>query len=106
MSFTHAVLDYFVRGLEEAGHQYEVVDLYKIKFNPVLQDKDSAFFVDKDMPDWLFRQMDMRKMIIELAGGPVRKLIAKLYIKNKSDENLRELISSQKPGDVLAQQKK
>ena len=106
MSFTHAVLDNFVRGLKEAGHQYEIVDLYKIKFNPVLQDKDSAFFVNRDMPEWLFRQMDMRKMIIELAGGPVRKLVAKLYIKNKSDDDLRELISSQKPRDVLAQQKK
>ena len=71
-----------------------------------MQDKDSAFFVDKDMPEWLFRQMDMRKMIIELAGGPVRRLIAKLYIKNKSDDDLRELISSQKPKDVLIQQKK
>ena len=84
MSFTKAVLDNFVRGLNEAGHQYEIVDLYKIKFNPVLQDKDSAFFVDKDMPEWLFRQMDMRKMIIELAGGPVRRLVAKFYIKNKN----------------------
>jgi len=106
ISFTHAILDHFVKGLKDAGHQYEIVDLYKIKFNPVLQDKDSAFFVDKDMPEWLFRQMDMRKMIIELAGGPVRRLVAKLYIKNKSDDDLRELICSQKPKDVLAQQKK
>jgi NAD(P)H dehydrogenase (quinone) len=106
MSFTHAVLDNFVRGLTEAGHQYDIVDLYKIKFNPVLQDMDYAFFVDKDLPEWVFRQMDMRKMIIELAGGPVRKLVAKFYIKNKSDDELRELISSQKPKDVLAQQKK
>jgi len=45
--------------------------------------------------------MDMRKMIIELAGGPVRRLFAKFYIKNKSDDDLRELISSQKPKDVL-----
>jgi NAD(P)H dehydrogenase (quinone) len=106
LSFTKAVLDNFVRGIKDAGHQYEIVDLYKIKFNPVMQDKDYAFFVDKDMPEWLFRQMDMRKMIIKLAGGPLRRLVAKLYIKNKSDDDLRELISSQKPRDVLAQQKK
>ncbi len=37
MSFTKAILDNFVRGLKEAGHQYEIVDLYKIKFNPVFQ---------------------------------------------------------------------
>jgi len=38
VSFTRSILDNFVRGLNEAGHQYEIVDLYKIKFNPVLQD--------------------------------------------------------------------
>ena len=106
MSFTKAILNNFERGLKESGHQYEIVDLYKIKFNPVLQDKDFAFFVDKDLPEWVFRQMDMRKMIVELAGGPVRRLVSKLYIKNKSDDDLRELISSQKPKDVLTQQKK
>ncbi len=106
MSFTKAILDNFVKGLKEAGHHYEVVDLYKIKFNPVLQSKDSAFFVDENLPEWLFKQMNIRKMIIELAGGPVRRLFAKLYIKNKSDTELCKLISSQKPRDVLAQQKK
>lgn len=106
MSFTRAILDNFVRGLKEAGNQYEIVDLYKTKFNPVFQDKDSAFFVDEDMPMALFKQMDMRKMIVGLAGGPVKKLIAKWYIKNKTDKDLIKLISSQKPKDVLLQQKK
>ena len=106
MSFTHAILDNFVRGLSEAGHQYEIVDLYKIKFNPVFQDMDSAFFVDDDMPKDLFKQMDMRKMIIGLAGGSIKKFIAKLYIRNKTDEDLIKLINSQKPKDVLIQQKK
>jgi NAD(P)H dehydrogenase (quinone) len=106
MSFTKAILDSFVRGLKEAGHKYEVIDLYKIKFNPVFQDMDSSFFVDEDMPKELFEQMDMRKMIIELAGGPIKRFIAKIYIKNKSDEELRKLIYSQRPKDVLEQQKK
>jgi NAD(P)H dehydrogenase (quinone) len=106
MSFTNAILTHFVRGLKETGHQFEIVDLYKIKFNPVFQDMDSAFFVDQDMPKDLFQQMDMRKMIIELAGGPVKKFMAKLYIKNKTDEDLIKLINSQKPKDVLLQQKK
>lgn len=105
-SFTRAILDNFVRGLKESGHLFEVVDLYKTKFNPIFQDMDSAFFVDEDMPKELFQQMDMRKMIIELAGGPVRRVIAKLYIKNKSDNELKKLINSQKPKDVLKQQKK
>ncbi len=106
LSFTRAVLDNFVKGLKEAGHQYEVVDLYKIKFNPVFQDMDSAFFVDKDMPKELFQQINMRKMIVELAGGPVRRIIAKWYIKNKTDDDLINLIGAQKPKDVLKQQRK
>lgn len=78
MSFSHAVLENFVKGIKEAGHQYEIVDLYKIKFNPIFQDMDSAFFVDKDLPKELFQQMDMRSMIVGLAGNPVKRLIAKL----------------------------
>ena len=106
MSFTRAILDHFTRGLTEAGHQFELVDLNKIRFNPVFQDKDFAFFVDEDLPDEIFRKMDMRKMIIELAGGPLKRLVAKWYIKNKTDKELIKLINSQKPKDVLKQQKK
>jgi NAD(P)H dehydrogenase (quinone) len=106
LSFTKAVLDNFVRGLKEAGHQYEIIDLYKTKFNPIFQDMDFAFFVDKDMPEDLFQQMDLRATIIGLAGGPIKRFIAKRYIKNKSDDELIDLINSQKPKDVLLQQKK
>jgi NAD(P)H dehydrogenase (quinone) len=106
MSFTRAILDHFVRGLKEAGHQYEVIDLYKIKFNPIFQDVDSAFFVEDDLPDELFKQMDLRSAIINLAGGPLKKLIAKWYIKNKSDADLKKLIRAQRPKDILEQQKK
>jgi NAD(P)H dehydrogenase (quinone) len=106
LSFTRAILDNFVKGLKEAGHQYEIVDLYKTKFNPIFQDRDFAFFVDKDIPKDIFQQMDMRGTIIKLAGGPARRLVAKWYIKNKTDDELIQLIQSQKPKDVLLQQKK
>jgi NAD(P)H dehydrogenase (quinone) len=106
LSFTRAVLDHFVKGLREAGHPYEIIDLYKIRFNPVFQDMDSAFFVDQDIPIELFRQMELRKMIIALAGGPVKRFLAKIYIKNKTDEELVKLIHAQRSKDVVAQQKK
>jgi NAD(P)H dehydrogenase (quinone) len=106
LSFTKAVLDNFVKGLEEAGHQYEVIDLYKIKFNPVFQDMDYSSFVDKDIPKDIFQQMDIRKMVIELAGGPLKRMVARLYIKNKTDDDLIKLINSQIPKDVVKQQKK
>jgi NAD(P)H dehydrogenase (quinone) len=35
-SFCHAILEQFDRGLRDAGHKNEIVDLYAIKFNPVL----------------------------------------------------------------------
>jgi NAD(P)H dehydrogenase (quinone) len=106
MSFTKAILDNFVRGLKEAGHQYEIVDLYKTKFNPVFQDMDFSFFVDEELPKDLFQQMKLGEMIIGLAGGPIKRFIAKLWIKNKTDADLIKLIGSQKPKDVLLQQKK
>lgn len=106
LSFTKAVLDNFVRGIKEAGHQYEIIDLYKTKFNPIFQDMDFAFFVDKDIPKDIFQQMDLRATIVKLAGGPIKRFIAKRYIKNKTDDELINLINSQKPKDILLQQKK
>ena len=92
MSFTKAILDNFVRGLKEAGHQYEVVDLYKTRFNPIFQDRDFSFFVDEEIPKDLLQQMNLRKMIIELAGGPLKRLVAKLWLKNKTDKDIIKLI--------------
>jgi NAD(P)H dehydrogenase (quinone) len=106
MSFTKAILDNFVKGLKEAGHRFEIIDLYKIRFNPVFQDMDFSFFVDKNLPKDLFQKMDIRKMIISLAGGPFKRFVARWYIKNKTDDELINLINSQKPKDVLIQQKK
>ncbi len=106
MSFTKAILDNFVKGLAEAGHEYEIVDLYRIKFNPVFQDMDFSFFVDDEIPGDIFAQMNIREMIIGLAGGPVRRFAAKLLIRGKSDKDIIKLIRSQMPKDVLAQQKK
>jgi NAD(P)H dehydrogenase (quinone) len=106
MSFTKAILDNFVKGVKEAGHQYEIIDLYKTKFNPVFQDMDFSFFVDEEIPKDLLQQMNLRKMIVELAGNPLKRFIAKWWIKNKTDEDIIKLIKSQNPKDVLLQQKK
>jgi len=53
--------------------------------------------VDKDIPKDIFQQMDMRGTIIKLAGGSGQGLVAKWYIKNKTDDELIKLIQSQKP---------
>ncbi len=105
-SFTKAILDNFCNGLKESGHSFEVVDLYKTKFNPIFQSMDSAFFADPDMPAGLFQQMNIRKMIVDLAGGPLKQMVARWYIKNKTDQDLLKLINAQRPKDVLVQQEK
>jgi NAD(P)H dehydrogenase (quinone) len=106
VSFTKAILDNFVRGLKDAGHQYEVLDLYKTKFNPVFQDMDFSFFVDEEIPTSILETMNLREMIVGMAGGPVKRFIAKKWIKNKTNSDIIRLIMSQRPKDVLKQQKK
>ena len=39
-SFNHAILGAFTEGLDEAGHTYEVLDLYDMKFDPCLSVED------------------------------------------------------------------
>lgn len=39
-SFTNVVKDSFIKGLEEAGHAYQISDLYAEKFNPVMSEKE------------------------------------------------------------------
>jgi len=43
-SLTFKVVHRFVQGLTEAGHDFEILDLHEIGFNPVLQGTDE--------PDW------------------------------------------------------
>lgn len=50
-SFCHAVLERFDAGLREAGHTYELVDLYAIGFDPVLRERDNPNWMDADAPD-------------------------------------------------------
>lgn len=39
-SFTYTVKDSFIKGLENAGHSYEVSDLYADRFNPVMSEDE------------------------------------------------------------------
>jgi NAD(P)H dehydrogenase (quinone) len=51
-SFTGALLDHFVGGLQQAGHVPEIADLYREGFNPCLGEADYAqFSKDSPMPE-------------------------------------------------------
>ena len=39
-SFTNTIKESFIRGLEDAGHSYEVSDLYAQGFNPIMSESE------------------------------------------------------------------
>lgn len=49
-SFTQALLDSFVEGLETAGHSCESIDLYELGYNPVMAGEDFNQFFGKPLP--------------------------------------------------------
>jgi NAD(P)H dehydrogenase (quinone) len=48
-SYNHALLEAFLKGLKKAGHDYEVVDLYRENFNPILSDTNPRAELGKDV---------------------------------------------------------
>ncbi len=57
-SFTSALREAFVKGLHEGGHTYEIVDLYKINFNPNFGLEDFTVFVGGPVPDDVKEQQE------------------------------------------------
>lgn len=50
-SFTHQVKEAFIKGLQDAGHTYEISDLYAMHFNPVMSEAEyhrEAFYQADD----------------------------------------------------------
>ena len=48
-SFTFLAKEAFLKGLSDAGHSYEVSDLYEMKFSPVLSESEyrrEAYYED------------------------------------------------------------
>ena len=39
-SFTYMVKESFIKGLQDAGHAYEISDLYDMGFNPVMSEAE------------------------------------------------------------------
>lgn len=55
-SFTGKILDNFVRGAEEAGHNVEIADLYGEGFQPIMQEADFAQFYDEPLPEDVLKE--------------------------------------------------
>ncbi|UCD69670.1 MAG: NAD(P)H-dependent oxidoreductase [Betaproteobacteria bacterium] len=55
-SFNHAILEQFTKGLTEAGHAPDIVDLYGIDFDPCVRLPDLAQFGGGQMPAGVVEQ--------------------------------------------------
>ncbi|MGB8817099.1 MAG: NAD(P)H-dependent oxidoreductase [Rhizobiaceae bacterium] len=106
-SLCHAILERVEAGLRDAGHEYETVDLHAIGFDPVLRKEDSPNWIDDSVPDDVLDNMNVRSTLVASAGGPLRRALARLWIRNKNPRQIiRGLRSVGGPADVKAQQEK
>ena len=105
-SFTHAILEHVERGLFDGGHTYEVVDLYAIRFNPVLGTHDLTSFIHHTVPEAMLDRSRLEEAIVESARNPFRRVMAKRWVRGKSVAELVRLFEENQPKDVRDQQAK
>lgn len=106
-SFCHAVLEHFRKGLTDAGHTSEVVDLYAIDFDPVLRARDAPSWMDENLPQEILDRGNLEQALLDGAGGPLRRFLVRRWIGNKDARGIiRALHKERIPGDVLEQQAK
>ncbi len=100
-SFCHAILEQFSQGLTDAGHSYEVVDLYAMRFNPVLTSRDYPCWIDENIP-----LNTLKNMILENSGGSIQKFVLERWLRNKDAAYLAKMVRKFRPKDVVEQQRK
>jgi len=105
-SFCHAVLQQFTKGLEDAGHVSEVVDLYATRFDPVFRMQDFASYVHESMPLDILEQMNLKQRVLNSAGGPIQRFIVSRWLRNKDTLEVAKFIHEHRPKDVVAQWQK
>ena len=106
-SFCHAVLEEFTRGLADAGHSSEIIDLYAIGFDPVWRDRDGPNWMDESVPQDILDRANLRQGLLDSAGGPLRRFLVRRWIGEKDPRAIiRALREERRPKDVLEQQRK
>jgi len=87
-SFCHGVLQRFSEGLRDAGHANEVVDLYAIRFDPVLRDHDRPNWIDDSVPDDVLEHWNVKQALIQGAKHPLRRWMVKRWIGNRDARDI------------------
>lgn len=105
-SFCHALSLRFLEGLNQAGHETDVIDLYAEGFDPVFGMKDFAFFARDDLPADVIATLNPHRRVVDMAGGAIKRWLAKWMLRGKSDTDILKLIAKHRPTDVLAHQER
>jgi NAD(P)H dehydrogenase (quinone) len=105
-SFCHAILKQFTKGLEDAGHTSEVVDLYAIRFDPVFRTQDFASYVHESMPLEILDEMNLKQHVLDSVGGPLQRFVASLWLRDKDSQAVAKFIHAHRPRDVISQWEK
>jgi NAD(P)H dehydrogenase (quinone) len=104
-SFCHAILEQFARGLADAGHSNEVVDLYAIGFNPVLTTRDFANWLpDENAPDVVEHLVKTRVVVDKPTMW--QRIVTWSMFRNKSPIEIVNKLKTRGPRDVREQQRK
>ena len=106
-SFCHAVLERFTAGLRDGGHTVEVVDLYATGFDPVFRQRDMATYLHEGMPPEVLESMNLRERFVEnVPGGPIGRLVASRWARDKTPQQLAKFIREHAPKDAREQWQK
>jgi NAD(P)H dehydrogenase (quinone) len=103
-SFCRAVLNQFARGLADAGHEHDVIDLYAERFDPVLRLKDLPNWLpDENAPDVADRYVTERVMG---GGNALQRLVAGFMFRNKTPLEVIAQLRRGTPRDVRRHQER
>jgi NAD(P)H dehydrogenase (quinone) len=104
-SFCHAVLEQFTKGLADAGHANETIDLYAIGFDPVLRQRDLPNWLpDENAPD--VAEKVAKKRVLAGNTGLLQRFIMGYMFRNKSPLEIVAQLRKRSPKEIRAQQEK
>ncbi|HEY5144746.1 MAG TPA: NAD(P)H-dependent oxidoreductase [Solirubrobacteraceae bacterium] len=102
-SFCHAVLDEFTKGLRDAGHVPDVLDLYAMKFDPVFTLADGATWLHPDMPADVLERWNPRQAVLDSITNPLKRFLARRAMSDKDDREIARMVRERGPKDAAEQ---
>jgi NAD(P)H dehydrogenase (quinone) len=105
-SFCHALLEQFTKGLEDAGHTYEVIDLHAMRFDPVIRARDWPDWIDESMPLDLLERANLKQQLLDASGGPLQRFLMKRWLHDKGPLDIVKFIRQHQPKEIVVQQEK